>query len=114
MPMLDLEDPKTLRAILTSLGAGQYITNRERRIVFWNRTAEQLTGYMQHNLLGHICVEDAASVAENKRCPFCGTIRVPDEVLNDGTANDIYVYLEHKAGHMIPVHVRAVAIRDTH
>ena len=55
MPMLNLEDPQLLRAILDNLQTGLFVTDREHRIVFWNDGAEKITGYMRHAVLGHLC-----------------------------------------------------------
>ena len=32
-------------SLLNSLGEGVYFTDRERKITFWNKAAEQITGY---------------------------------------------------------------------
>jgi GGDEF domain-containing protein len=112
--MLDLGDPRTLRTILDNLQTGLYVTDRERRIVFWNKGAEKITGYMRHTVVGHLCCETLQFGQGKKMCAFCGSGCPPDETLSDGVSIDAHVYLHHKAGYMIPVRVRTAAIRDTH
>lgn len=109
--MLDLEDPHLLRSILDNLQVGLYVSDREHRIVFWNDGAERITGYMRHSVIGHLCSRTEQAGPEKKVCPFCGSDS-PEETLRDGTVVDSQIYLQHKAGYMIPVHARAVPIRD--
>ena len=46
-------DPSYYRAILESLPTGVYVVDPERRILFWNDGAEQITGYRRHEIIGH-------------------------------------------------------------
>ena len=109
--MLDLEDPQLLRSILDNLQVGLYVSDREHRIVFWNDGAERITGYMRHSVIGHVCCRTGQAGHGKKVCPFCATDS-PKETLRVGAVVDSQIYLQHKAGYMIPVHARAVPIRD--
>jgi len=40
-------DQDVYRAVLESLATGVYLIDRERRILFWNHAAEQITGYLR-------------------------------------------------------------------
>jgi PAS domain S-box-containing protein len=110
--MLDLDDPQLLQAILDNLRVGLYVSDRAGRIVFWNDGAERITGYMRHTVLGHICGESQPPRQQRKVCPFCGNLQSHEETLEHGRVVDAQIYLEHKAGYMIPVHARAVPVRN--
>ena len=112
--MLNLEDPQLLRAILDNLQTGLFVTDREHRIVFWNDGAEKITGFMRHEVLGHRCHGTVDTRHDRKVCPFCGTGNAPDKTLSNGMVVDSQIYLQHKAGYTLPVHARAVPIRDSH
>src|SRR4051794_8678000 len=99
-PMLDLDDPQLLQAILDNLQIGLYVSDGAGRIVFWNDGAERITGYMRHTVLGHICGELQVRRQQRKACPFCGDHIHEDTVLH-GRVVDAQIYLEHKAGYMI-------------
>jgi PAS domain S-box-containing protein len=109
--MLDLDDPQLLQAILDNLQIGLYVSDGAGRIVFWNDGAERITGYMRHTVLGHICGELQVRRQQRKACPFCDDHIHEDTVLH-GRVVDAQIYLEHKAGYMIPVHARAVPVRN--
>jgi len=92
--------------LLDQLYDGLYFVDDHRKITFWNRTAEQITGFSAdevigshcyNNILNHIDAE-GNSLCEN-RCPLA-------RAMEDGTAIEAEVYLRHKQGHRIPVAVR--------
>ena len=41
------------REILDALADGAYITDPDRKIVFWSRAAERLTGWLAQDVVGH-------------------------------------------------------------
>lgn len=50
----------SLDAFLDQIPEGLFMTDTERRIVFWNRTAEELAGFSREELLGRYCYEAEA------------------------------------------------------
>lgn len=40
--------------MLENLPIGIYVLDKEQRVRFWNRGAEQITGYLAHEILGHV------------------------------------------------------------
>ena len=46
--MLDLNNPRVFETALDSLGVGVYLVDRHRKIVYWNRGAERISGYLRH------------------------------------------------------------------
>ncbi len=85
----------------------------ERRITFWNRAAEQLTGYPRGEVLG-VCrsddvlvhVDEAGERLCREGCPVAAT-------LADGQRRELDIFLRHREGHRVPVRVRVSAVRDT-
>jgi PAS domain S-box-containing protein len=106
-----LDDPVIFRSIAENMQIGLYLIDRERRIVFWNKEAERITGYMQHEVLGRCCrhgllmhCDDAGKLLCVGDCPLAQSMR-------DGLPREGDVYLHHKAGHRILVRVRALPVR---
>lgn len=98
--------------LLDEVDDGVYFVDRERRITFWSRGAEQLTGYQRDEILGRRCFENTLEHVDDQgrplclgRCPLAATIK-------DGEAREGQVFLRHKAGHRVPVRVRTSALRD--
>ncbi|MGP8251932.1 MAG: diguanylate cyclase [Terracidiphilus sp.] len=91
---------------------GVYFVDRKRKIAYWNRGAEELTGYTSEEVVGSRCddnllmhVNDAGCELCHGGCPLAATI-------DDGKRRDAEVYLRHKSGHRVPVSVRVAPIRD--
>ena len=44
--------------IIDCLNDGVYVCDRDRRIVFWSKAAERITGWRSEDVLGRACLED--------------------------------------------------------
>ncbi|MFP4171833.1 MAG: diguanylate cyclase domain-containing protein [Candidatus Hydrogenedentota bacterium] len=107
-----METPQLLKTLLDTLFEGVYIVDRQRRIQYWNRGAERLTGYREAEVAGQCCsdnvlmhVNDQANLLCQNRCPLSATMR-------DGKERKSNVYLLHKKGYRIPVQLRVAPIHD--
>jgi len=63
--------------ILNALNAGVYITDTERRIVFWNRKAEEITGYRPEDIKGSRCSAGILQHTDKDGRPLCSTDLCP-------------------------------------
>ena len=109
--MSELLQSEVLRAVLESLRVGLYLIDREQRILLWNDGAERITGYLRQELIGKSCQQLAGQCGQT-RLPFAGGEYLLQTCLHEGSAREAFVFLEHKLGHRIPVHVWVVPIRD--
>jgi PAS domain S-box-containing protein len=107
-----LDDPEIFRNVVDNLQTGIYLTDCERRIVFWNQGAEHITGYKRHEVVGRFCRDnilmhcnEAGAVLCEAECPLAESIR-------DGKQKEGQLYLRHKTGHQVPVKVWTMAIRN--
>lgn len=98
--------------ILDSLSDGIYFVNRRREVLYWNKAAEQLSGYTAEEMLGKRCADNTLNhVDENGRnlcrrgCPLAGCMR-------DGESRNVNVFMHHKDGHRVPVSIRSLPMRD--
>jgi len=103
-------DDSLYKRLLDSLYDGVYFVDRERRITYWNRAAERLTGYAAEEVVGRSCsdnllvhVDDAGRQLCLCGCPLWATMA-------DHVPREADVHLRHKRGHRVPVSVRAMPI----
>lgn len=103
---------ESLVQLMSSLDSGVYFVDRNRRIFFWNKAAEFLTGYSgervigsscSDNILRHISAEGVELCIQG--CPLAGTII-------DGRVRRTEVYMHHRNGHRLPVTVWAAPLTD--
>ncbi len=103
---------KSLVQLMSSLDSGVYFVDRRRKIFFWNKAAELLTGYSSEKVVGSSCSENILRhiTAEGKElclhgCPLVGTI-------SDGQVRQTQVYMHHRDGHRLPITVWAAPLTD--
>ena len=75
-----LADKRNLEQILDNLLEGIIAHDKDRRIVFFNRSAEQITGYKRAEVLGRDCHEVFGGPFCGNRCSFCG--EAPEAFVN--------------------------------
>ena len=110
LPLGLTEEMRT--TVLENLSDGVYFVDRQRRILYWNRGAERITGFSKDEVLGRRCkdnilnhCDDAGTVLCTHHCPLLATML-------DGDQREAHVYLHHRDGHRKPVCIRASPIRD--
>jgi len=97
---------------LDSLQTGVYLVGCSGKILFWNDGAERITGFRRHEVIGRSCRENILAHCNEKHCVLCGIACPLTGTMHEGKASDARVFFRHKAGHRVPVHVRAVPVRD--
>jgi diguanylate cyclase (GGDEF)-like protein/PAS domain S-box-containing protein len=103
---------KALLRLLDEVEEGIYFTDTRRRITFWNRAAEKISGYRKKEVIGKPCSANILiHIDENGRnlctgaCPLART-------LEDCRCRETNIFLHHREGHRIPVRVRIFPLRD--
>jgi diguanylate cyclase (GGDEF)-like protein/PAS domain S-box-containing protein len=106
------EDPGFLVRILDNLYDGVYFVDRERRIGYWNRGAERLTGFASREVLGTCCSDNILMHVDETGKSLCRESCPLAETMEDGIPREAEVYLHHKLGHRVPVLVRTSPVRN--
>jgi len=98
--------------VLDDVSDGVYFVDTARKIIYWNRGAERITGYTASEVLGFSCYENILVHVDDEGrnlcvegCPLFDTIR-------DGRKRTIQAYLHHKDGHRVPVSVTAYQVKS--
>lgn len=73
-----LAGKRNLEQILDNLMDGIIAHNRERRVLFFNRAAERITGYSKAEVIGKDCHDIFGAPFCGNRCSFCGN--PPDSI----------------------------------
>lgn len=108
----DIQAGASIEPLLRVLHEGVYIVDKDRRILFWNSAAEEITGYAASAVVGSRCADNILRhVSEDGRelctdgCPLQAT-------LDDGKTRDLVAYLHHRDGRRLPVHIRSIAMQN--
>lgn len=109
---MDLKGPDVFRAVLESLKTGVCVVDPDRKIVFWNDGAEEITGYLRQGVLGRTCREDLLIPYDDSNLGPAVQVSPFLTAMRDGIAHELRVFLHHKAGYPVPVTVWAVPLRN--
>ncbi len=105
-------NPDIYRAVLESLPIGIYLTDRHRQILFWNSGAERITGYLGQEVIGHFCPDNLLMHCDENGVELCGCACPLAQTMQDGRPGEANIFLRHKEGQRVPVHVRSIPVRD--
>jgi diguanylate cyclase (GGDEF)-like protein/PAS domain S-box-containing protein len=100
------------REILENLYEGVFLIDRDKRITYWNKAAEQITGFQAAEVVGMPCSEDLLRhVGEQDADLFPGSTPIA-KTLEDGTSRELEAYLYKRDGGKLPVLVRIAPVRN--
>ena len=109
---MDDINPNFYGMLLDNLYDGVYFVNRDRRITFWNKGAERITGFSQSEVLGASCADNLLRHVDDHGAPLCGQSCPLGYTLQDGHRRSASVFLHHKLGHRVPVSLGITPIMD--
>ncbi len=89
-----------------------YVVDRRRRIVFWNRAAEHLTGYRADEMIGSHCWDRVLNHVDESGRSLCTAGCPLSHAMAVGQAHQSQIFLHHRDGHRVPVSVRVIPLRD--
>jgi len=98
--------------LLESIFDGVYVVDAERRITYWTRGAESLTGYSADEAVRRYCYDNFMGHVDEKGCALCTNGCPLSATLLDGRRREADVFLRHKLGHRVPVCVRVAPITN--
>ena len=98
--------------IIDNLYDGIYFVDRDRRIIYWNKGAERITGYSAAQVIGRRCQDNLLNHVTANGVPLCQDHCPLAAVMGDGQPREAEVYVHHADGHRVPIMVRATALRD--
>lgn len=98
--------------MLDRLDDGVYIMDRDRRILYWSTGAERITGYSAAEVLGRRCADNLLRHVDERGRQLCVEGCPLAAVMADGRPRSADVFLHHKDGHRVPVHVHGGPIRS--
>ena len=101
------------RGILDNLHDGVYFVDMNRRITYWNKGAEKITGYESSEAVGRSCSDNLLVHIDDDGVNLCKAACPLAQTLMDGRERETEAYLQHKDGHRLPVVIRVSPLRDS-
>jgi len=98
--------------IVENLHDGLYFVDQDRIITYWNKAAEQISGFAAEEILGKSCSDNILTHVDSEGNCLCTEMCPLAATIADGTNRETEIYMHHKNGHRIPVSVRVSTLTD--
>ncbi|MBI5953748.1 MAG: GGDEF domain-containing protein [Chloroflexi bacterium] len=100
------------KSLVDNLYDGVYFVDTERRITYWNKGAERITGHKAEEMIGKFCQDNILDHVTTDGCHLCmGGCPLLGTIV-DGQPREAEVHLRHADGYRVPVLVRSSPIYD--
>lgn len=103
------------RTILDSLGDGVYVTDPDRRILYWNKAAERITGWLAEDIVGRTCFDNILSHVDKDGHHLCGREYCPlHRAIVTGVSGECpLMFAKKKDGRRMPMQTTVAPIRNS-
>jgi sigma-B regulation protein RsbU (phosphoserine phosphatase) len=105
-----------IKDIIDSLSEGLYVCDLDRRITYWSKSAERITGWTAEEVVGRQCFDNVLCHKDKDGHLLCGEEYCPLHramVTGIGSKGSLLVYARNTKGGRTPMHVSVAPIRDT-
>ncbi len=99
-------DTDAYNRILDDLHEGLYIVDRKRVIQYWNKAAENISGFSSGEVVGKSCSANILTHVDGGGRSLCMGGCPLSFTMTDGKVRESEIFLHHKDGHRVPVYVR--------
>ncbi|MGQ9648125.1 MAG: sigma-54 interaction domain-containing protein [Thermodesulfobacteriota bacterium] len=100
------EPEKFFNIIFNSIADGVFTTDGEGRITFFNKAAQEITGFLIEEAIGRYCYEIFRADICQSRCVLKEVLKTEKEIIN------LPVTVLNKDGKKIPISISAAVLRD--
>jgi diguanylate cyclase (GGDEF)-like protein/PAS domain S-box-containing protein len=115
------ENPNTItesqstffKSLADNLNDGVYLVNKSRNIIFWNKSAERITGFTNSDIIGKRCCDNILIHIDEHGNRQCNGVCPLMETINTGKPfRTEQLFVHHKNGHRVPVSVTVIPIKN--
>jgi PAS domain S-box-containing protein len=104
-----------ISTIIDSLNDGIYLCDMQRRITYWSKAAERITGWTAEEVVGRQCFDNILCHIDKDGHRLCGKEYCPlhrSIVTETGSNTALLVFAKGKNGQRIPMQVSVAPLRD--
>ncbi len=106
-------EQESFKSIIENLHDGLYLVDPNRIITYWNKAAENITGYTADEVIGKSCSDNILTHVDSEGNCLCTGICPLAATMADDIPRETEVYLHHKDGHRVPVSVRVSSMENS-
>jgi diguanylate cyclase (GGDEF)-like protein/PAS domain S-box-containing protein len=99
-------------SLLENIRDGVYFVDTDLRIQYWNKAAEELSGYSRNEVIQRRCSENILNHVDMNGTQLCNNGCPLAQTLIDGQSRETDVFLHHKEGFRIPIQIHVAPVYD--
>ena len=92
--------------LLEQVSDGCSVLNQDKIFVFWNKAAEDLTGFKKEEILNKSCQMEPPLYTDAEGKSLCAENCLCEQTIKDKQPKILDVFVRHRTGYMIPVKLR--------
>lgn len=100
------------KKLLESISDGVYFADENRKIIYWNKGAEQISGFTAKEMVGKNCHDGVLTHIDKDGNTMCTDMCPLVRAVQTGEKQVMEAYLQHKKGHRIPILLYTVPVED--
>lgn len=105
-------DCSIYKDLLETITDGVYFVDLHRKVTYWNKSAERISGYAAQEVLGSYCGDNILRHVDDKGNQLCLRSCPLSATMKDGEKRNRNIYLHHKLGHRVPISIQTLPMRD--
>lgn len=98
------------KEILNNMYEGIYFVDKNRKITFWNKEAERISGFKANDIMGRYCYDNILNHVDDDGRLLCKVGCPLQKTIMDACQREAGVYLHHKDGHRIAVTIKTIPL----
>jgi len=98
--------------MLNKIDEGIYFVDNDRKITFWNKGAELITGFKSKTVVGSHCYDNILNHVDDFGKKLCLGSCPLQKTIKDLEERETQVYLHHKEGHRVPVTIKTLPMQN--
>ena len=98
--------------MLNKIDEGIYFVDKNRKITFWNKGAELITGFDSKTVVGSHCYDNILNHVDDFGKKLCLGDCPLQKTIEDSKDRESKVYLHHKRGHRVKIKVKTLPLYE--
>ena len=103
--------PDFYETVLNNVDEGVFAVDSQRRIVYWSRGLQNISGHADSAMMGASCLDGLLACVDAQGRALCADLCPLARALSDGVADSTDVIIRDQDGRRIPVSLRALPTR---
>ncbi|HVP12246.1 MAG TPA: SpoIIE family protein phosphatase [Phycisphaerae bacterium] len=112
---MSMDNNLTPEMVLNSINEGVYVTDTDRKIVYWGKSAERITGWTAEEVVGKHCHDGVLCHVDKDGHVLCGESYCPlyRSIVTGKSSNaPIVMFAKTKSGSRVPLQVAVSPLRN--